>query len=110
MTVRLIKNLLNLVTLLLFSVYIFMSITVISNNAPYCKDVGEIVMCYTLRLLPAILTYLATTSLLNFLAERFLEKRPDSNGYLKILLISVLTLTFAILLANIDLCGHCENK
>jgi hypothetical protein len=44
------------------------------------------------------------------LAERFLEKRPDSNGYLKILLISVLTLTFAILLANIDLCGHCENK
>jgi hypothetical protein len=106
MNLRVIKYFLNLVGLFFFSLFIAYPFNV-DNAYPNCVVGKERIYHNIFGLLPYFLLYFSVSTVLNYIGERYLEKRKTSKEFLLILIVSTLLIIAATTYFSVDFFRRC---
>ncbi len=106
MLIRIIKYVLNFAALLWMLLGAALSYVLILRN-PDCDRVMDVIKDELCELIPIFMAYLAVVTGLNYLVERYLEKRKGSKEFLLLLLIQFVVMTLAITYLSFNFYLHC---
>ena len=106
MILTIVKFILNFGGLFLINYYVGFSF-IFADRYPDCDEARQIILNDIADLTPYVLFYLGLSTLLNFLYERYIEKRNKSKEFITILIFSTLIILVVSVISALSYYGHC---